>query len=210
MGSCVIVVCQIPDVFRIPMNMFNSSQHWLNQLPCDLSAGRWLELGSGDALDTVELAKEAASIICSDLIRDRWQHCAANFPDIPFVQLDHQVGLPFRPAVFDGVLAGLSLHYFCRADSFGVLREIRRVLKPGGVLIARVNSSLDIRHGAGVGEQIEPGYYHAAGSSHARFKRFFTEADVRDLLQQWELQHLVESRFDYYGNEKVAWEFVAR
>ena len=205
-----IVVCQIQNVFLIPMDMFNSSQHWLLPWRSELRGRQLLELGSGAGQDTLTLKQQADGVVCSDVRRDRWQTRVADIADFPFVQLDHLRAFPFRSDCFDGVVAGLCLHYFSRADTFRVLNEIQRVLKPGGLLFARVNSVKDVNHGAGVGEQIEPGYYYQENAPYARYKRFFTRGDVEDFLNRWVLQHLAETQFVHYGNEKVAWEFVAR
>ncbi len=42
----------------------------------------------------------------------------------------------------------------------GALREIRRILRTGGCLLARVSSVNDTAYGAGGGREIEPRFYN--------------------------------------------------
>ena len=55
------------------------------------------------------------------------------------------------------------------------LEEIKRILTPNGNLLARVNSTLDINHGAGQGKELEKNYYFVEGYN----KRFFTLKDAK-------------------------------
>ena len=54
------------------------------------------------------------------------------------------------------------------------MKEIKRILKDGGHLLARVNSVNDINHGAGQGKKIEENFYYVEGYN----KRFFNLNDV--------------------------------
>ena len=85
--------------------------------------------------------------------------------------------------------------------------EIRRVLGLNGKLIGRLNSVNDSNFGAGEGQEIEPGLFLVKRGTGTQQKRFFSEDDVRKLFADWQINYLIESRFEYYGNEKVAWEF---
>ena len=61
---------------------------------------------------------------------------------------DHSYPLPFADAVFDGVVASLSLHYFSHAATASMICEIARVPEPRGVLVFRVNATDDVEYGA--------------------------------------------------------------
>ena len=64
-------------------------------------------------------------------------------------KLDLTEPFAFADESFDIVLADLCLHYFSEAMTEKIMLEIKRVLKKGGMLLARVNSIADINHGAG-------------------------------------------------------------
>jgi SAM-dependent methyltransferase len=115
--------------------------------------------------------------------------------------------LPFRTAAFDFVVAGLSLHYFRWSDTQAILREIDRVLRSKGALLFRVNSSEDVAHGAGQGEQIEPQLFAQQG----RYKRFFTQSMCKDLFDEdLRLEALLPGLELRYGLPKPTWMGIAR
>lgn len=88
-----------------------------------------LDLGSrGGAFGRVLAARpelRVGPLISSDL--------SARLVNSSGVVLDEE-RLPFRPAAFDLVVSALTLHW--TNDLPGVLTQVRRVLKPGGVLLA--------------------------------------------------------------------------
>lgn len=181
---------------------------WLDRWQTDLAGASVLELGSGAALDSATLLNLAGSLVCSDLQRDHWLSAAR--VQAPFVQLDHAALLPFRLAAFDVVVAGLCLHYFSRAQMRDINESIHSIVRPGGLLLGRVNSLRDVNHGAGTGDQIEPGYFAMPSAKFANKKRFFTENDLLDLFSGWQVEHLEETAFTYYDHQKIAFEFAVR
>lgn len=89
-------------------------------------------------------------------------------------------GLPFEDNVADIIISDLSLHYFTEQKTFEILDEIKRVLKPNGLLLFRVNSVKDVNHGAGEGKEIEPHLYE---TTDGRYKRFFDEEDIKKFFR---------------------------
>lgn len=51
------------------------------------------------------------------------------------------------------IIAVLSLHYFNNETTIHIMKEIKRILKDGGVLLARVASVNDFNFGTGQGEK---------------------------------------------------------
>ncbi|MFT7218405.1 MAG: SAM-dependent methyltransferase [Candidatus Azotimanducaceae bacterium] len=180
----------------------------LDRWHTDLAGVSVLELGSGTALDLAGLLAITDSLVCSDIRRDHWLSAAR--VQVPFVQLDHAALLLFGEAVFDVVVAGLCLHYFSRAQTSDILQSIQHVLRPGGLLLGRVNSSRYVNHGAGRGEQIEPGYFAVPSAKYANKKRFFTENELLNLFSGWQVEHLEETAFIYCDYQKFAFEFALR
>ena len=94
------------------------------------------------------------------------------------------------------------LHYFRERTTFEVLEEIKRVLKPDGILLFRVNSVKDVNHGAGEGKEIEPHLYE---TSDGRYKRFFNQEDIERFFEDWEALFIHEEIMGRYKKEKVLW-----
>lgn len=89
-------------------------------------------------------------------------------PEIRFVQAPVE-DLPFEDRSFDCVLALDVLSARGVDDDHVALHEIRRVLRPGGVLVAQVAAY----------ERLRSGYDDAAGTA-----RRYTAPSLRDLLQR--------------------------
>ena len=111
-------------------------------------------------------------------------------------------GLPFEDNFTDLMICDLSLHYFRERTTFEVLEEIKRVLKPDGILLFRVNSVKDVNHGAGEGKEIEPHLYE---TSDGRYKRFFNQEDIERFFKDWEALFIHEEIMGRYEKEKVLW-----
>jgi ubiquinone/menaquinone biosynthesis C-methylase UbiE len=84
------------------------------------------------------------------------------------MQIDLTKKLPFEDASISVIIADLSLHYFNAVTTKSIIKEIKRVLKPNGYLIGRVNSVNDINCGALSGKEIEKHFY----LTQSGYKRF--------------------------------------
>ena len=65
---------------------------------------------------------------------------------------------PLLDSSYSIVIADLCLQYFCEEDTFHIVNEIKRILRPGGLFLARVARTDDYDYGAGVGEIMEKNY----------------------------------------------------
>src|SRR6187399_885418 len=102
------------------------------------------------------------SVLATDLSFEALQAARRSAAQAMFIRHDLTTPLPFRKASFGLVVASLCLHYFDRATTTRAIAEVHRCLVPGGLLLCRVNSVQDVLHGAGMGEEVEPGYYRQA------------------------------------------------
>lgn len=128
-----------------------------------------LELGCGTGRTTEFLIRAGHTVVAADISDVALRRLSSRFPGVQTRELDMTQGLPWSAGYFDAVVADLCLHYFDAATTRYVLGEILRVLRPGGVFLARVNSFEDTAHGAGQGTPVEPGLYCLDG----HYKRFF-------------------------------------
>jgi SAM-dependent methyltransferase len=100
----------------------------------DVRDRRILEVGCGAAMCSRWLAGQGARPVAFDLSAGMLRHArtdgARTGVDVPLVQADAQ-HLPFRDATFDIAFTSFGAIAFV-ADSARVMREVARVLRPGG------------------------------------------------------------------------------
>ena len=100
----------------------------------DVRGHRVLEVGCGSAMCSRWLARQGASAVAADLsdgmLRHAREGAARTGIAVPLVQADAQ-RLPFRDGTFDLAFTAFGAVPFV-ADSAAVMREVARVLRPGG------------------------------------------------------------------------------
>ena len=162
-----------------------------------------IDLGCGSGNDTLYLIEKGKKVIPCDYSQNAIKNIQNNFPEVDRVEcFDMTKGLPFENDFTDIIISDLSLHYFTEEKTFEILEEIKRVLKPNGILIFRVNSVRDVNHGAGEGIEIEPHLYE---TEDGRYKRFFDADDIKRFFSDWEELYLHEETMGRYELEKVLW-----
>ena len=115
--------------------------------------------------------------------------------------------LPFPDARFKVIVASLSLHYFSWHQTIKILDDVRRCLKPGGLLLARFNSTRDPHYSATEKHEIENNFYLVGGMP----KHLFDDHDIAILFATgWELLAADERVTRRYGGEKLMWEVAAK
>ena len=126
-------------------------------------------------------------------------------PNLHFAVLDTADPFPFADGVFDAVYAHLSLHYFPDDATRALFREIRRVLRRGGLLGFLCKSVGDPLYGRG--REIEPDMFEHQG--HVR--HFFSEGYAVSCLGPRFEAILVERGPDrVYGTGSAFVKVVAR
>ena len=117
---------------------------------------------------------------------------------------DMREGFPYADGSFDAVISDLSLHYFSWNETERIIGEIRRILAPKGLLIARLHST---RNSIGADAQkIEDGYFISGGYP----RRYFTPEEIRNLFAGWRLCSLEEKTIHRYARQKYVIEFTAQ
>ena len=133
-----------------------------------------LDLGCGFGNDTLYLMERGMKVISCDYSVEALANLKRNIPNADARKVDISKKLPFDDEEVDCVIADLTLHYFDNKTTISIMQEIKRILKVGGHLLARVNSVKDVNHGAGQGKELEHNFFFVEGYN----KRFFDMEDV--------------------------------
>lgn len=171
--------------------------------------GRILEIGAGSAWLSAEISKlpKVVEIITTDfsprLLKEEapkvFKLLDANAGKITRMPADYHK-LDFPPGHFDYVICSSALH--SAANIVQVLREVKRVLKPGGQLVAIREPVLPI---VPLKSRSKPGSRRSASSPTERFytlahyKEFFKQAGLPLEAKRVNLSH----GFKYYFNVVV-------
>lgn len=183
---------------------------WLADLRAAGGAGPVLELGCDTGGDTAWLCDQGLAVVAGDIAPAALRACAAVAPGAQLLQLDLRQPLPFADAGFGAVIASLCLHYFDWATTVRAVAEVRRSLRPGGLLLARMNATGDVLHGATGHEVIEPNFYRV-NARYAETKRFFDQPDLDRLFAAgWSPVSRRLATIHRYREPKVAWEIILR
>lgn len=151
--------------------------NWLdeyNELLTENKNSEILDLGCGIGADTLYLTERGFKVLSCDFSNEALKSIRKNIPNSRTQYLDLLEKFPFEDESFSIVIADLSLHYFDNETTTHIMNEIKRVLKKGGVLLARVASINDFNFGAGVGEELEKNFYFEGDYT----KRFFDQEAV--------------------------------
>lgn len=188
---------------------------WLERHVTEIGAGaRVLELGCGPGDDARWLTERGCVVTACEIDLDALHAARETVGTERLLRVDHRATLPFRDGSFDGVVASLTLHYFRWTTTLAAFAEIRRVLRPRGVLVFRVNASDDVEYGALDGDEVEPGLRGYArkgfGYDEGQLKRFFDEAAVRACLDGFEVETLEHRVVSRWSKPKQVWEARAR
>lgn len=176
---------------------------WLEQFSDIIDSCEFpvLDLGCGGGNDTLVFLQKGKDVSVCDQSSNAIENIKKNFPEIDeakcFNMLD---GIDFPDYSFGIVCADLCLHYFTEEDTEKILREIRRVLIPGGHVLVRVNSIKDTNYGAGQGEEIEP---HLYKTEDGMLKRFFDADDVEEFFAGFKILSCEEQKLHRFHAEKT-------
>lgn len=164
-----------------------------------------IDLGCGSGNNTLYLSEHGYRVISCDFAEAALQRLFHFIPN-PVTQLfDLRSRFPFPDGAARIVVADLCLHYFSKAETMGIIAEIRRILSNDGWLFSRVNSVKDIYYGAGEGTAIEACYYEQMEGR----KRFFDEKSLNAFFAEWSIKALHECEMRRYEKPKIVWELAA-
>jgi len=160
---------------------------WLATLARHAGNGPVLEIGCGAGEDTATLLAAGLQVLAFDRSADAVAAARRRAPQARIECRDIRDPLPAEPGSLGAVVASLSLHYFGWAETQAIVQRVRVLLRPGGLLLCRLNADDDVHFGACGHPPIEPHFFMVDGAP----KRFFDEDQVQRLFAAgWALQTL--------------------
>lgn len=133
-----------------------------------------LDLGCGLGANSLYLSELGYKVAAADFASNALDNINKNIPSVKTLFLNMMDKFPLEDDSFNVVIADLSLHYFDDKVTRHIMKEIKRILKDDGVLLARVARVDDTNFGAMEGEELEHHYFFEG----AYTKRFFDDEDI--------------------------------
>lgn len=163
-----------------------------------------LDLGCGMGRDADYLSRQGYRVLGCDYSEEALKIINNRYPKIETKEVDLHDPIPFPYKSTGIIIMNLSLHYYAWEKTLSIRDQLYNILKPGGYLILRLNSDRDLNHGAGMGTEIEKGYYFYKN----RYKRFFNRNIIERLFPEpWIIHKIEELEIKrYYG--KVIYEVL--
>lgn len=198
----------------------NPQGWWISGLlPFLITAGARtvLDVGCGTGGDALSLAQKGFLVTAMDysqvaLARARAKATAVGVA-VEFRQGDMTLPFPFADEGFDAVMSNVALHMFDDQTTRRIIGEVRRVVKPGGLLLLHVNSTEDMPYrekllGRRRVQVLGPDFYR---EENGQTMHFFSEEYCRDVLADWAIVDLTHQRLrDETGAIfKCVWRCVA-
>ncbi|MDO4798692.1 MAG: class I SAM-dependent methyltransferase [Coriobacteriales bacterium] len=185
---------------------------WLEHFEDDLEARRgevFLDLGCGTGADTLWLLEHGYDVLSADYAREALRSIERNLPGGRTAYVDMRRPLPFADGSFGAVVSSMALHYFDEATTVRLMDEVRRIIAPGGILLARVSNVNDVTYGAGSGREVETRYYDHGSYA----QRYLDEGDVRRFFGAVGELEFFEGAMTrpeaYYSRPKMMWTIRA-
>lgn len=147
------------------------------------ASGKLVDLGAGQGQDSRFFATHGFKVVSTDFSAralELGRQKAGTLP-ITFEAVDLGQKLLFADEEFDVVYSHLALHYFDAATTRRLFSDIHRILKPGGQLLALLNSDQDPEMQEG--QLLEPDYVLNEGVQ----KRYFSQESAKAFLQGLEV-----------------------
>ena len=165
-----------------------------------------LDLGCGLGNNSLYLRRLNKDVIAVDYSKVALDFVSLYAEGTETLELDISKKLPFKDNEFELIIADLSLHYFSSDTTIKIMKEIKRILKDDGILLARVNSTKDINYGSNEGVQLEENYYFVNGYN----KRFFNKEDSLNYFSIIGEVDAKETQMDRYSKIKEVFEIKVR
>jgi len=178
---------------------------WLDKYFAPIDGRRTVvELGCGSGDDTSFLTRTGHRILSCDISGDALEAVKQKYPGAETRRFDMLGGFPIDTAYADIVTAGLCLHFFDDRGISGILTEIRRILKPDGLFLCRLNSERDRLPNRPGEIFLGDGLYMTEEGP----KRFYSEPLIKAVFSGWRILLMEEKTAVKFSKQKSLWELM--
>ena len=174
---------------------------------CNIRDKKALDIGCGLGQDSNWLSQNGFQVISCDISSVAISKLKELYPNAKTMQLDVSKGLPFDSDSIGVVNANLSLHYFMMEKTKEIFKEIKRILKPSGLFIGRMNSTKNDYVNPN-SKEIEKNFYY--DTSNGKYSRLFDKEQLALLFKDWNIIALKEAETVRLERKKCIWEFIVQ
>lgn len=167
-----------------------------------------IDLGCGYGQDSNWLQDNNYSVIACDISTTALEKLKEMYPSIQTKHLNLEEPLPFKSNTLDLVNANLSIQYFKIEKTKEIFEEIRRILKPGGIFIGRINSTKNNYIKLYNLKEVEKNLYY--DKEYNKYTRLYTLEDIKELTKKFKILHLEETSTIRLNKTKYIWEFILK
>jgi bisphosphoglycerate-independent phosphoglycerate mutase (AlkP superfamily)/ubiquinone/menaquinone biosynthesis C-methylase UbiE len=190
---------------------YNKTKELLKILP---EGATVLGLGCGPARDEIWLAENGCKVVATDNSKGRITELNKRIGEEHIENISAQVvdiakPFPFEEGKFDAVFCGLTFHTLTDTETELAVKEIARVLKPGGIVIV-TGKSEDELYARQAGKRDEKGMvtvttddgttYKRNYLSIARLRKLFSDFGIKTIVPY--VERLKKSKGDFTELEK--------
>jgi 2-polyprenyl-6-hydroxyphenyl methylase/3-demethylubiquinone-9 3-methyltransferase len=144
---------------------------------------RVLDLGCGEGRFADELQRAGADVLGVDVAGEPLRRAHAAHPELELALIPCEAEWDLPDAAFDVVWAGEVIEHV--ADTAGWLSEVRRVLRPGGMLLASTPAHPLLRR---LALALVPGAWERDLDPRGEHLRFYTRRSLEELLADFRFE----------------------
>lgn len=168
------------------------------------SKGKCLDLGCGIGQYSKRLMEYGYTVISADISEIALKKVSEFNQHIKKVDMREE--MPFEDSSIDLVFANLSIHYFSDEDTQKLMKEIKRILKKGGLFIGSVNGIQGYEKIKDTAIELERHYWFNKN----KYVRLFDKEDLEKYLSIFKILNIEERETVRFKHKKNYWVFFVQ
>lgn len=167
-----------------------------------------VDLGCGLGNNTFYLLQKEKQVLACDYSEVAIETIQKEAPQAKTSLFDMTKNFPIQNDFTDIVIADLCLHYFTEEITKKIIEEMKRILKPNGVLLFRVNSVDDFNFIEDKSVSLDD--YFIWQPNWKKSSRLFDEMSIQYFFSDWKIEKLQKEKMMRYELEKIVYNCAVR